>query len=435
MSVQKKGNNYYAVVMYHDDLGKKKYKWVLAGTSAREADRLDRKLRTDMDRGELVFSKKLTLQAFLEEWMNTAIKPKKRASTIAFYQYHVDAICKDIGKVDLDKLTPLKVEKWLNKQTESNLSGTTVHGRFGTLKTALKKAVQWRSITHNPCEAIEAPSKNRPKNATLTPSEAEHLMDLLQNSDIYLPTIIGIQCALRRGEVCGLRWQDIDMENKKAFIRHSLDRIDADIALREEKKGTVIPIWETATEKSKTVLALGKVKTAESENFISLPNVVLSLLKKEKLIQKQNKLSLGPSYHDVDFVWTKPDGLPQDPDHLYHAFTRMIKQHNSIIESIQDCNKLTVEQKKQHQALPLIRFHDLRHTHATLLLRNKVDTKVVSRQLRHRQASFTADYYQHVTKDMIDEPAEVMNNLFDNKGLEKGLEGIKKPAEQQPCKP
>ncbi|MBU2701754.1 integrase [Sporomusaceae bacterium BoRhaA] len=425
MSVQKKGDNYYAVVMYRDEFGKKKYKWVLAGTSSREAERLERKLRADMERGELVFSNKVTLKSFMEEWMDTAIKPKKRPSTVAFYQYHVDAICKEIGNVDLDKLTPLRVEKWLNKQEESGLSSTTIHGRFGTLKTALKKAVQWRSIIHNPCEAIEAPSKNRPKNATLTPDEAEHLMDLLQNSEIYLPTIIGIQCALRRGEVCGLRWQDIDLKNKKAFIKHSLDRMDVETAPREEKKGNVIPIWETTTEKSKTVLTLGKVKTDESENFISLPNVVLNLLKKEKLVQKQNKLSLGPAYHDVDFVWSKTNGLPQDPDHLYHAFTKMIKRHNSVIEIIQKCDKLTAEQKKHHQCLPLVRFHDLRHTHATLLLRNKVDTKVVSRQLRHRQASFTANYYQHVTKDMIDEPANVMDKIFGNKnieGLEKGLE-------------
>lgn len=144
------------------------------------------------------------------------------------------------------------------------------------------------------------------------------------------------------------------------------------------------------TAKTKTVLALGPVKTDESEGYIPLGENVIHVLKKEKLRQKKYALEYGKAYKALDFVWCHNFGSPFDPVYLYNQFTKMLEDNN----------------------LRKIRFHDLRHTHATLLLRSHVDIKIVSQKLRHKKSSFTQETYQHVAEDMQQETANIMDEMF-----------------------
>lgn len=414
MSVQKKNDIYYAVVMYKE-AGEKKYKWIKSGKSFRDAQALDRQLRTDMDRGEIVFSKKTTVKAFCDEWMEIKIKPTKSPATVANYTCYLNNIYTSIGDTELSKLSAKDLEQHYVKEKERGLSGTSVQCQHAVVRQALEAARAWRLITKNPAlDVIDPPSRNKPKYAVYTPEQAQILLDAALGTEMYIPTVLGFTVGLRRGEICGLRLQDIDLKNKCAKITHSLDRMKLSDAERLEKENKVVWYGRPA-KKGGTVLALGPLKTDASEGYVPLPDIVITAIKKEILEKKKQMLKFGKSYKKLDFLWSTDDGLPQDPDHLYHGFQLMIETHNKKIAADE---KLTKAQKAE-QTLPMIRPHDMRHTHATLLLRKKIDIKIVSQKLRHKRASFTQDYYQHVQDDMQSETASAMDELFTAKGAKK----------------
>jgi len=424
MSIQKKGDIYYVVLMYYDEKGKKKYKWHKSGTSSKEAEKLERSLRTDIDRGVLILSNKTTLKDYLNKWIDVAIRPERRPSTVANYESHIKNIVKGLGSVDLAKLTPIKIQEYLNSELKRPIqskskppeelkrkkkavkensdeskakkqklvSPTTVRAQYSLLSDALGRAVKWGIIAKNPCEAVDPPQKNKAHANAYTPEEADLLIKAIEDTHVKLPVLLGLLCGLRRGEVCGLRWEDIDLDKKTANIRHSLDRMTKASAIELEKKDIIV-WWGCESKDNKSVLALGPVKTDESESDIPLPGLLIPVLKSEKLAQKKNKLELGQAYNDTGFVWCWEDGSPHDPDYLYHEFIKLLERYG----------------------LRKIRFHDLRHTHATLLLRQKVDIKIVSKKLRHTKASFTADVYQHVQEDMLRDTADAMDELFKTK--------------------
>jgi integrase len=425
MSVQKKGDNYFAVVMYRDELGKKKYKWVNAGPSIREAEKLERRIRADLERGEISFAEKMTLKKYLDKWLETAIKPIRRSSTYDNYKSTVNNITKNLGSLILEKLKPMQIQEHFNKELARGLKPTSVRLQYSILNEAMEKAIQWQLIPKNPCIGTEPPSKNKPNSAAFTPQQSQLLLDAAQRTPLYLGIALGVLCGLRRGEICGLRWQDI--HGNSAKIQHSLDRMNVDEAKKIESNKNYAVFWSAQhKEDSKTVLVLGPVKTEESEADIPLPEIVTNELKVTQLSQKLHKQQMGEAYQDNDLVFCWESGIPYDPDYFYKAYKKMIKSYNQQI----DADDKIKPEGKESLKLPVLRLHDLRHTHATLLLRNKVDTKVVSRQLRHKRSSFTADVYQHVTKDIQSETANVMDDMFGkkqkNEGLENGLEETKK---------
>jgi integrase len=246
MSIQKKGDTYYVVVMYRDLNDKKKYKWYNAGPSISIAEKMERSIRTDIERGDKVISPRMKLDQFLNQWLETAIAPKKRPSTVAFYGSLMKNVSAGIGNVDLDKLTTIKIQQYLNKELkrkvkpqyienpkrkphkeplkiEKTISPTSVRKQFSMLKQSLDKAVQWGLIPKNPCGAVDPPANSKPKQAAYSPEEAQRLLDVAKDTMLNIPVMLGIQCGLRRGEVCGLRWQDVNLGTGKAFINKTLE--------------------------------------------------------------------------------------------------------------------------------------------------------------------------------------------------------------------
>jgi len=409
LSIQQKGDIYYVVIMYHDAQGKKKYKWIRSGKSIREAQKLERQLLTDVSRGQLVISDKITVKNFLTRWMDASIKPSKRPATIANYENQIKNINRSFGDTTLEKLNALTIQEHYNAEAKRGLKPTSIHYQHAVLKQALDKAVAWRFLTNNPCHVVDPPKRNKPKNAVYTPEQTQALLDVAQDTDLYLPLLLGFLCGLRRGEICGLRTFDIDVNKKSAHITHSLDRMDKEDAIRLLKKGDIV--WfGCKDENSTSVLALGPVKTDDSEGYIPLSSLVMEAIKLEEETQDIHRLKFGVAYQENNFVWAWDDGSPHDPDYFYHRFRKLIKYYNDTILK----NDELTDEEKAATLLPVIRLHDMRHTHATLLLREKIDIKIVSKKLRHKRASFTSDYYQHVQNDMQNETATAMDNLFTN---------------------
>gem|GEM_PF-462205 len=409
MSIQKKGDTYYVVIMYHDAKGKKKYKWIKSGTSIRDAQKLERQMLTDVNRGQLVISDKIIVKDFLIRWMDAAIKPNKRPATISNYENQIKNLVRSLGDITLEKLNALTIQEHYNAESKRGLKPTSIQYQHAVLKQALDKAVAWRFLTNNPCDVVDAPKRNKPKNAVYTPEQTQVLLDMAQDTNLYLPLLLGFLCGLRRGEICGLRTLDIDMNKNAARITHSLDRMDKEDAIKLKAKGEIV--WFGCENKTGTnVLALGPVKTDDSEGFIPLSSLVMEAIKLEEERQEANRVEFGTAYQENDFVWAWEDGRPYDPDYFYHSFKKLIKKYNNEIRKDEELT----DEEKEAKLLPDIRLHDMRHTHATLLLREKIDIKIVSKKLRHKRASFTSDYYQHVQNDMQNETATAMDKLFSN---------------------
>ncbi|WP_307755937.1 tyrosine-type recombinase/integrase [uncultured Cloacibacillus sp.] len=418
MSVVKKGEAYYAVIYYRDEFNVARKKWIKAGPSRKEAERLERQFRTDLERGEVSIPQKITVSEYLTRWLEDIIRPNRRPSTYDNYRYAISAVSDMLGDIQLNKLTPINIRKYFDA-AQLKVKPTTAHNHYAVLNAALKDAVtEYKLLAMNPCEAVPAPRKNKPKSGAYTVEQVQKILDLMQSTEIYICILLGALCGLRRGEICGLRWRDVDLDARRAYIRHSLDRLPAEYARAMSKNSEHTPLWDCVKkETSATVLALGPTKTEESENSIVLPDFVVREMRELLQEQEWHKNQLGTAYKDLDFVCSWEDGTPFDPDFVYKKFHKVLKQYNAELgkkrRKIEELAAMgTPCDEKVPDDLPLLRIHDLRHTAATMMLQANVDIKIVSRTLRHSRSSFTRDVYQHVLEDMQERPAAVMDTIF-----------------------
>lgn len=375
--VFKHGKYYVIVDLGKDATGKRQQKWVPTGkTTLREAEAKMPGIMQAAYKNEIPKDSKLTLSKYLDQWLEAYCKPNLRPSTYKTYEWSVKDLKTNLGKTALVKLTPLQIQQYYSKKLKTGLSPSSVKAHHGVLSKALTQAVKWQLLGSSPCKAVEAPRKPKYNAQVYSPLQLQILLSIVEDTTLDLPIVLAVTCGLRRGEVCGLRWQDIDFDNATAHIIHNLD-------------------WDEGK------LQLSPVKTDRSNRPLKLPDITLSVLSQEKARQRTLKIK-------TEFVWAWEDGRPHDPDYLYKNFKKVVRRHN---ESIQKNERLSEEEKK-NQTLPEIRFHDLRHSHATLLLISGVNAKIVSERLGHSRTSFTQDVYQHVLPHMQDDAAAAVDEMF-----------------------
>lgn len=388
-SLQKKGNMYYVVFDTERDpgTGKRKKKWVTTGTNDKKvAQAIWADMAKTINAREYVDPSDMTVAEYLEKWLEQYAENNVRLAT---YESYVWAVRKHlipaIGSVLLVKLKPLQIQEVLNKKIKK-LATASVHKLYAVLREAIDQAIKWQICTINPCYAVTPPRREKYRGNVYAPQQLLTLLDISNPTNIYLPVLIATTCGLRRGEVCGLRWQDIDFDKSLMFVRNSLD-------------------WENSK------LTLRPVKTSASERPVKLPSVALEALKKEKRHQAEDKLRAGGLYRDQNFCWAWDDGRPHDPDWLYRTFQKTIKRYNDKI----DKDETIAADQKNEMKLPTIRFHDLRHSHATALLLEGVSVKVISERLGHSTTRITQDIYSHVLPQMQEQAADVMDKMFAKK--------------------
>jgi integrase len=346
--------------------GKKKYKWLKATKRKREAEIELGKALPKVQQGKYTIDGDMSLSDFLTKWLKSK-KREVRDSTHAGYDWAIRLyITPELGKIPLQKLRPLHVADFLADMKEAGKpkSATSQRAIFDVLYMALEQAVGWEMIETNPChkKKIKPPSRAEFHPTVLTEEQLGQLLDAAREGRFLLPIMLGSDCGLRRGEICGLQWDDVDLERATMHIRYSLD-------------------WH------KGALQLQTVKTQRSDRPVNLSAEMVDLLKRTRTRQKTNRLRIGEAYQDRGFVWCWEDGRPYDPDYLYHEF----------------------EQLLEDAKLPKVRVHDLRHTHATILLQNGADIKVVQERLGHVNAGFTLQTYGHLLPGRQQQAADIMD--------------------------
>jgi integrase len=306
----------------------------------------------------------LTVGAYLTSWLDHT-RGRVRAKTHDGYQAQIRLyVLPRLEGVLLTDLHPLLLQRLYGDLLAKGLSGGTVLNLHLVLTQALAQAARWRLIPTNPAAGAQPPRPRRPEIAMVDPSLAQRVLAAVEGTRFEVPAAMAIATGMRRGEILALRWSDLDAEFTTAHVRRTL---------------------ETAGGK----LVFEEPKTRRSRRAVSLPAFLRPYLQRQRQAQGARRERCA-SWVDLDLVMDRGNGSPLNPDTLSSGWYRFLKR----------------------SGLPHIRFHDLRHAHATLMLLQGVHPKVVSERLGHASVGLTLDTYSHVLPAMQTEAVRAFDELF-----------------------
>jgi len=320
---------------------------------------------------------KISVEDYFERWLEDYALPKLSPTTYSGYEMIVTKhIIPALGALRLDEVKPLHIQSYQNKKMregrldgkEGGLSKKTVLQHHRILNRAFKQAVLWQLISYNPVKAVPAPSPEKPEIRTLSIEEVELLLEKAEDTWLYYFIYIAVNTGMRRGELLGLSWDHIDFNGKKIQVTRTL--------VRTKKAGMVYK----------------GPKNKSSRRVISIAEDDIKVLKKLRIKQNENKLLFGPEYHNNNLLFCKADGSEIYPNTTTNRFKLLAKRIG----------------------LKEVSLHDLRHTHATLMLQAGVHPKVVQERLGHSTITTTLDTYSHVIpsmqKESVDKYKKFMNS-------------------------
>ena len=347
--------------------GKTIYKNVLGKTQTEVKEKLKRAIE---DSAKLDMSKvgQYTVGQWMDVWFENYAKIKVRPSSHQTYRGYIENHIKpNIGSIPLNKLTSLelqklykkllgngRVERIESKKQPKGLSAKTVRNINQIICSALNLAIEQRLILTNPADACALPKLEHREMKTLPVEQLTSFLREAKESGVFEMYYIELATGLRRGELLGLKWSDIDLEHGSLRVQRQIARIDGEIVE-------------------------APLKTKNAYRTLPLSADAIDVLKTQKK-------KCGNS----QYVFPSPTGGPISPDSVLHMLHRVLKR----------------------AGLPKVRFHDLRHTFATLALQNGVDIKTVSGMLGHFSAGFTLDTYAHVTTSAQKEAANTMGGVL-----------------------
>ena len=335
--------------------GRKRYRSEsVKGTRAQAERRLTEILR-ELDTGVVSGSTRLTVGEFLSGWLLDHAAARVRSRTLEGYRDHVRLhISPRIGRVSLERLTPRQVQDMETSLLQGGgrdgrgLSPRTVAQTHRILHNALNHAVRLGLASRNAASSVEPPRFSRYEVRTLAWSEVLLLLEAVEDPLLRTLFLLAVQTGLRRSELLGLQWQDVDLAGGLLSVRRGLIKLSSGLRVSEPKSG------------------LGRAVVLADESVEALACL------------------RGSRSGSGDFVFCRSDGAPLKPGSVTQAFRRVA----------------------QRAGFPGLRFHDLRHTHASLMLSEGVHLKVVSERLGHSSVAITGDIYSHVLPSVQREAVE-----------------------------
>ena len=361
--VRKRGKMWAVVVdVGRDANGKRKQKWHSGFKRRKEADDALAKILGQVGTGTYVESSKLTVQGFLQDEWLPAMKPSLRASTFESYAMIVEQrIVPAVGSERLQQLNAARLNTLYASLLEGDndrrpLSARSVRYTHAVLRHALADAVKWNRLAHNVADSAEPPSARAAKAKTMATWDRDQLRRFLAAvADDRLAALwrLAAMTGMRRGELLGLTWADIDLDAGRARITEA--------------------------------------KTDAGRRSVALDPETVAALRAHRKAQAAERLALGPAYTDTDRVFCQADGSELWAQSVSRTFQRLSKRAE----------------------LPVIRFHDLRHTHATLALQADVHPEVVRERLGHSSIAITLDVYSHAVPAMQEDAATTVAALID----------------------
>ena len=334
------------------------------GHSKREVQEKLRELLHRKERGLSPVPERETVGTFLQRWLDVR-RSHVRSRTYARYEQIVRAhLLPSLARIRLAKLTPQDVTECL-RHVEAAGSAYMARGAREVLRTALNQAVRWELVTRNVAALTDAPRHRARQIEPLTPGQAAALLKAVASHRLEALITVAVGLGLRQGEALGLRWGDVDLEAGVLAVRQTLERAG-------------------------TEPRFGEPKTARSRRTINMPGIVTAALRRHRTRQLEERLAAGARWRESRLVFTTTIGTTMDKSRLHTIFKGILRA----------------------AGLPSIRYHDLRHTAATLLLAQGVDPRTIMETLGHSQISLTLNTYAHVMPALQRQAAAKMDEIL-----------------------
>ncbi|MDA8335453.1 MAG: site-specific integrase [Peptococcaceae bacterium] len=331
----------------------------------KEAKAFKATVEREIETGQYVPDNNMTVEAYVDKWLESVKKTKKYKTFIDYRLIAKKHIVPALGKIKLTEVKPLHIRGYLEALLdggridgeEGGLHPTTIKKHRRTLHLIFETALEDDLIATNPVSRVKI-SKIIPKSKerkfvpeTLNRDEIHNLLELVRNTRLKMPVNVALFTATREGEVLALRWRNLDLEKRIAYVAENLQRQKTD-------KGTAL-VFDTPKYGSR---------------YVALPKTLVSLLTQEKESQAARKVAWGPAYHDYDLVCCQDNGKPWEPSNISNNFSKLIKK----------------------SGLPKVRYHDLRHTICSTMSEDLgISANTIALQAGHTDPGFTSRVYIH----------------------------------------
>ncbi|MGD9934607.1 MAG: tyrosine-type recombinase/integrase [Dehalococcoidia bacterium] len=347
--------------------GTRRRRYLTVRGTRKDADRVLTEALHQRDTGFEILPGRITLAQFLARWLRDYAAVNVAPSTLARYTIATNRhLVPHLGSLQLSAVRPAHVQSLHATCLAEGVSARTVTQHHRILSEALKHAVRWQLIPANPATAISPPRFERHEMQTLSPTQVEHLLTTAEGTYLRPLVYLAVHTGARNGELLAVRWTDLDLEHGRLSITRTAQRIPG--------RGIVF----------------ASPKTHRSRRPIALSATAVVILREHRAAQLEHRLAVGPAWEDHGLVFCQPNGRPHEPGQVSKAFARLISRTQ----------------------LPHVRFHDLRHTAATLLLSAGQNPKVVSERLGHASVNITLDTYSHVLPNLQREAADAMDRIL-----------------------
>ena len=365
------------IELERDSEGKRKrlYRTVHCSRKS-EAEKKMQAMITELETGLSFEAANLTVAGYLNEWLQNYGQPKLSQRTFTSYSQLINRhVIPYIGHVVLVELKPMHLQKLYTRLTAPGARGDGKPGGLShasllyihrILHKALDSAVKWQLAVRNVTDAVELPSRpawhadEADEGMTvLTEAQVSAMLRAAADTPHYAAVHVAVMTGMRRGEVYGLRWQDVDLPGRCIFVRQTIQYdVSRGVFFKEPKN-------------------------RHSRRQVAITPEDADVLRKHRQRQLEKRIQLGEVYQDHGLVFCQDDGNPTHPDTITKWFPRFMANNG----------------------LPRLRFHDLRHTHVTLLIKAGVDIKTVSKRVGHASATMTLNNYGHVLPDQQESAA------------------------------
>ena len=369
-SLRKSGNLWYVRLSVGRDpaTGRYLYKELATGqTSRREAEKVAAELEASLVQGVVPSTERTTVAEFLEKWLADYVRPNLAPATVRSYEGEVRLhIVPALGKQTLKDLRPDQLARFYAVKSQT-LASAHVHYLHRILHKAFACALRWGLVPRNVADAVDAPRVRQDERPVLTQAQVQALLDHVRTDRLYALYYLALEIGLREGELIARRWADLDTQACTLAVRTKFERI----------KGQGI--------------VEGPTKARRPRSRVGLSEAAVRTLLAHKENQDQEKARAGSAYADDDLIFCWEDGQRYEPAYVSDHFRR-IRRHFGWPEAL--------------------RFHDLRHTSATLAAARGEPLKVTQERLGHASAATTLRMYGHATPEMHGEAANLRAGLL-----------------------
>jgi integrase len=366
-AIIKRGNRYAVRLdLGRGPDGKRIFKYHSGYATKRAAQQARTELLGALDRNSYVPPDKTTVADYLRGQWLPVVQTRLRPGTWVEYGRKVEThLIPAIGQVPLQQLTTAMLNALYQQLLQRGVGPRTVQYVHATIRKALNDAVRWGLLVRNPANHAAAPRPHRTELRTWTADELHSFLESVRSDRLHAAWQLAALTGMRRGEVLGLRWADLDLEAGWLSVRQTLVVVDNQPRISEPK-------------------------TARGRRRIALDAETVAALRAHHTAQAAERLAAGPNWPNNGLVFTRPDGAPLHPEYVRRQFDRLI----------------------QRAGLPRVHLHDLRHTHATLALQAGVHPKVISERLGHATVAMTLDIYSHAIPALQQDAAATVAALI-----------------------